>query len=109
MERKTLQKNWSELRGQISEWWDDLTNEDLDLIDGNQERLIAVLQERYGYTRNLAFVEVKVRMSNYHPEGREKNSNRNTRALQYFGRDNDDWPETNNGRGFSRSRAKVRA
>ena len=109
MERKFLQNNWSEMRGQISEWWDDLTDEDLDMIDGNQEKLITVLQERYGYTRNLAFMEVKIRMANYHPEseGIEKRSNKDLRSLQYFNYD-DDWPEINSGRGLSRSRAKLR-
>ncbi len=111
MERKVLQNNWSEMRGQISEWWDDLTDKDLDMIDGNQEQLITVLQERYGYTRNLAFVEVKIRLASYHPEGegREKHSHKDIRVLQYPNYDNDDWPEANNGRGFSGSGAKVRA
>ena len=36
MERKILQNNWIEMRGQISEWWDDLTDEDLDRIDAIQ-------------------------------------------------------------------------
>lgn len=56
------------MRGQIGEWWGDLTDEDLDSIDGNQEQLIRVLQNRYGYTRNLAFVEIKIRMASYYPE-----------------------------------------
>ena len=86
MERKNFQNNWSEMRDQISEWWDDLTEEDLDVINGNQEQLIAVLQERYGYTRNLAFVEVKIRMASYHPESErtEYHSCGATRALQYY-------------------------
>ena len=36
MERKILQNNWIEMRGRISEWWDDLTDEDLDRIDAIQ-------------------------------------------------------------------------
>lgn len=39
MERKNLQNNWSEMRGQIGERWDDLTDEDLDSIDGNRDSL----------------------------------------------------------------------
>jgi len=109
MERKILQNNWIEMRGQISEWWDDLTDEDLDRIDGNPDQLITVLQERYGYTRNLAVVEVKVRMAGYCPEdeGRKTRSNRAVRVSQYSYYDNDDWPEINNDRGFSKSSAKV--
>ena len=111
MERKILQNNWSEMRGQISEWWDDLTDEDLDRIDGNPDQLITVLQERYGYTRNLAFLEVEIRMASYRPENEERKnrSNKAVRVSQYSYYDDDDWPEINNGRGFSKARAKVHA
>ena len=111
MERKILQNNWIEMRGQISEWWDDLTDKDLDMIDGNPDQLITVLQERYGYTRNLAFVEVKLRMASYHPEdkGRDNRSNRAVRGSQYSYYDNDDWLEVNNGRAFPKSGKKFRA
>jgi len=33
MERKFLQHNWREMRTQLSEWWDDFTDEDLDMIN----------------------------------------------------------------------------
>jgi uncharacterized protein YjbJ (UPF0337 family) len=109
MEGKVLKNHWSELRDKISDWWDDLTDDDLDIINGNQEQLIAVLQERYGYTRNLAFGKVKVRMASYHPKGerREKRFHKDISVLQYPSYDIDDWPEVNNGqKKFSRSRAK---
>ena len=110
MDRKFLQNNWNEMRGQISEWWDDLTDKDLDMIDGNQEQLITVLQEHYGYTRNLAFLEVKIRMASYRPEGegKEKNSSKDLGVLQYSSYESDDCPKANNGRGFSGSGVKVR-
>ena len=63
METKLLQDNWSEVRDQFGEWWDDLTDEDLDKVDGDQEHLIRILQERYCYTRNLAILEVEKYMS----------------------------------------------
>ncbi len=88
------------MRFQISEWWDDLTDEDLDRINGDQEQLISALQERYGYTRNLAFVEVKIRMANYLLEGEEKRSGRHfdekdMEAFKYSIDDADDRLETN--------------
>ena len=64
MEGKTLPIDCNDMRDQISEWWDDLSEEDLAMIYGDQEQLIALLQERYGYSRNmafLAFVEIKIR------------------------------------------------
>ena len=66
MEGKILQNNCNDMRDQISEWWDDLSDEDLDMINGDQEELINLLQERYGYTRNIAFlalIEIKIRMA----------------------------------------------
>ncbi len=75
MERKTLLNNCSDMRDQISEWCDDLNEEDLDMIYGEQEQLIALLQERYGYSRNiafLAFVEIKIRMTGMPRTAREK-------------------------------------
>jgi hypothetical protein len=66
MERKIMQSNCTDMRDQISEWWDDLSEDDMDLINGDQEQLISLLQERYGYTRNiafLAFMELKIHMA----------------------------------------------
>jgi hypothetical protein len=67
MERKIVQSNGTDdMRDQISEWWDDLSEDDMDLINGDQEQLITLLQERYGYTRNiafLAFMELKIHMA----------------------------------------------
>jgi len=92
MKRKLLQSNWREMRGQISEWWDDLTDEDLDMIAGNEERLFMVLQEHYGYTRNMAITEVKSWMAGYHLDGkgREKRSYKDMGMLQYSSDDYDD-------------------
>jgi uncharacterized protein YjbJ (UPF0337 family) len=108
MERKILQNNWVEMRGQISEWWDELTDKDLDRINGNPDQLITILQERYGYTRSLAFLEVEIRMASYPPEDEERKnrSNRAVRVSQYSYYD-DDWSEINKGRGFSKSSVKV--
>jgi uncharacterized protein YjbJ (UPF0337 family) len=92
MKRKLLQKKWREMRGRFSEWWDDLTDEDLNRIAGNQERLFKVLQEHYGYTRNLAIKEVESWRASYHSDGkgRKKRSNKDMGTLQYSSDGNDD-------------------
>jgi len=43
-----LQGKWKQLRGKVREKWGQLTDDDLDVIDGRRERLIGTLQERYG-------------------------------------------------------------
>lgn len=49
---------WKQLRGQIQQKWGDLTNDDLDRIEGAQTEFEGLLQERYGYTKERAKQEV---------------------------------------------------
>lgn len=66
MQGKNLQIDCNDMRDQISEWWNDLSEEDLNMINGDQEQLINLLQDRYGYTRNIAFlasIELRIRMA----------------------------------------------
>jgi len=50
---------WKQLRGQIQQKWGDLTNDDLDRIQGTRTEFEGLLQERYGYTRERAKQEVE--------------------------------------------------
>jgi len=43
---------------QVKQWWGDLTDDDLDHIDGSTDKLIGRLQERYGYAKEDAAKEV---------------------------------------------------
>jgi uncharacterized protein YjbJ (UPF0337 family) len=49
---------WKQLRGQAQQKWGDLTNDDLDRIQGAQTEFEGLLQERYGYTKERASQEV---------------------------------------------------
>jgi uncharacterized protein YjbJ (UPF0337 family) len=49
---------WKQLRGQIQQKWGDLTNDDLDRMQGTQTEFEGLLQERYGYTKERAQQEV---------------------------------------------------
>jgi uncharacterized protein YjbJ (UPF0337 family) len=53
-----LKGKWKQLRGQIQQKWGDLTNDDLDRIQGAQTEFEGLLQERYGYTKERARQEV---------------------------------------------------
>ncbi len=53
-----LQGNWKQLKGQVRNWWGKLTDDDVDQIAGNREKLVGKLQERYGYTKEQAEREV---------------------------------------------------
>jgi uncharacterized protein YjbJ (UPF0337 family) len=56
---------WENLRHQLRSWWDRLTEADLAQIGGQRDRLISVLQQRYGYTRERAQQEVDRRLQEY--------------------------------------------
>lgn len=60
-----LQGNWKQLKGQVKEWWGDLTDDDLTLIDGKRDKLVGALQERYGYAKERAEDEVTRRLNDY--------------------------------------------
>lgn len=56
--RRTVSERWLELRNEVRARWDRLTDADIDLVQGNAERLIALLQARYGYARRTAIREI---------------------------------------------------
>lgn len=54
MNKDILEGNWKQLRGRVKEMWGRLTDDELDQVEGRFDRLVGVLQERYGYTRQEA-------------------------------------------------------
>jgi uncharacterized protein YjbJ (UPF0337 family) len=65
LNRDTLVGQWKQLRGTLKSWWGKLTDDDFDKIAGQKDRLIGTLQERYGYTRDMAQREVERRLNDY--------------------------------------------
>ncbi|HKW02248.1 MAG TPA: CsbD family protein [Vicinamibacterales bacterium] len=59
MNKDQLQGKWHQVKGAVKAQWGKLTNDDLDEIDGNLERLVGIVQERYGYARDRAAREVE--------------------------------------------------
>ncbi len=54
MNRDVLQGQWTQLKGKVREQWGKLTDDDFEQIQGNAEKLIGKLQERYGRNREQA-------------------------------------------------------
>lgn len=50
---------------QTKQWWRDLTGKDLQDIQGDRERLIQLLQEKYGYSKAEAEEELGIRIDDY--------------------------------------------
>jgi uncharacterized protein YjbJ (UPF0337 family) len=53
-----LKGKWQPLKGEARVQWGKLTDDDLDQIQGNAEKLAGKLQERYGYAKDQAQREV---------------------------------------------------
>jgi uncharacterized protein YjbJ (UPF0337 family) len=45
-----VQGKWKQVKGAVKQLWGKLTNDDLDIIDGQKDKLVGKLQERYGVT-----------------------------------------------------------
>jgi uncharacterized protein YjbJ (UPF0337 family) len=54
---------WKQLKGRAREWWGRLTDDEIDQVEGNAERLAGLLQERYGYSREEAEREIERRLA----------------------------------------------
>jgi uncharacterized protein YjbJ (UPF0337 family) len=59
---------WKQMRGALKSWWGRLTDDDFDRIDGYKDKLIGMLQEKYGYAREVAQREVEQRLREYNGE-----------------------------------------
>jgi uncharacterized protein YjbJ (UPF0337 family) len=51
--------NWMQLKGNIQQEWGNLTDDDLDMIAGQREKLLGQLQESYGISKDVAEEKVK--------------------------------------------------
>jgi uncharacterized protein YjbJ (UPF0337 family) len=60
-----LAGKWKQMRGELKTWWGKLTDDDVDRIGGEKDKLIGLLQERYGYSREQAEQEVERRLQEY--------------------------------------------
>ncbi|NTV36351.1 MAG: CsbD family protein [Anaerolineaceae bacterium] len=63
MNNNIFEGKWKQLRGQAKVLWGKLTDDDLEKIGGNYDKLVGTLQEKYGYTQQQAEDEVKKRTS----------------------------------------------
>jgi uncharacterized protein YjbJ (UPF0337 family) len=49
---------WHELKGQVRQQWGKLTDDDMTRLSGKTEELAGVLQQRYGYSKAQAELEI---------------------------------------------------
>lgn len=54
MNTDILQGKWNQVKGSIKEAFGKLTDDDMTQIEGSTDRMVGILQERYGYSKDQA-------------------------------------------------------
>jgi uncharacterized protein YjbJ (UPF0337 family) len=49
-----IEGKWKQMSGSLKQQWGKLTDDDLDVIAGQRNKLVGKLQERYGYAKEDA-------------------------------------------------------
>ena len=65
MNEDILKGKWHEVRGSVKTKWGKLTDDDLTAISGQTEKLLGMLQTRYGYAKEKAEEEYKAFVSSF--------------------------------------------
>ncbi len=55
----TIEGDWKQFKGYVKEKWGKLTDDNLDIIAGNREKLAGKIEETYGITKDQAELQVK--------------------------------------------------
>jgi uncharacterized protein YjbJ (UPF0337 family) len=59
MNQDILQGKWKQLKGKAKQRWGELTDDDLNRVEGNYQELVGIVQEKYGRSRAEAEAEVR--------------------------------------------------
>jgi uncharacterized protein YjbJ (UPF0337 family) len=51
MNEDILSGKWNQLKGEVKKQWGKLTDDELDQIAGQRDKLLGKMQEKYGYAR----------------------------------------------------------
>ena len=58
MNTDQVKGKWLQMKGEVRKQWGKLTDDDLDQVQGDAEKLMGKVQERYGYEKEQARDEV---------------------------------------------------
>jgi uncharacterized protein YjbJ (UPF0337 family) len=83
MNTDTFEGQWRQMKGDLRSWWGRLTDNDFERVAGKKDRLIGMLQEKYGYTREAAQQEVDRRLREYDERVRGAASNQAGENLRH--------------------------
>jgi len=57
MDANFLKGKWKEIKGGVKETWGKLTDDEVTEIEGSEQKLLGLIQQRYGYTKEKAEME----------------------------------------------------
>ncbi len=60
-----LTGKWNQMKGDLKKTWGKLTDDDYTYINGDRQKLIGRLQERYGWDKMKSENEVNTFLNNY--------------------------------------------
>lgn len=72
MNADVLKGQWKEIKGEVRRQWGKLTDNEIDEVNGNAEKLAGQLQKKYGYSKDEAKRQVDNFMQNRQPRERVK-------------------------------------
>jgi len=53
-----IKGNWTQIKGEIKSRWADLTDDEISQIDGEREKFVGLVQEKYGLAKSDAEEQV---------------------------------------------------
>ena len=66
MNSDIFQGKWKQIKGQAKQKWGELTDDELDQIDGKRDELVGKIQEHYGIAKDEAEEQVNQFESSCH-------------------------------------------
>ena len=64
--RDIFDGKWMQIQGVVKQRWGDLTDNDLQKVQGRYDQFVGLLQEKYGHSRKTAEEEVARRLNDLH-------------------------------------------
>lgn len=63
MNREQIQGKWNQLKGEVRSQWGKLTDDDVERVGGDMDKLVGTIQERYGIEKE----EAERQLENWRP------------------------------------------